>query len=261
MAHYIYNSLRNLTDAHIRKNVETFLVDPMDRTIFLKRINHWWLSHCHQMIMIRGIFLYLDRTYVLQNPSIPSIWDMGLELFRRIIVVNPLVRARIVEGLLMLIEKERQGDTVDRTLLKSLLRMLSDLQIYDDAFEEKFLAATERLYAAEGQRLMQEMDVPEYLLHVDKRLIEEHERVLHYLDTSTKWQLIHTVEKQLLSEHLSSILQKGLDSLLEENRIKDLTLLYILFNRVKNGVVELCLNFNLFIKVSNHFFNYCFNNQ
>lgn len=86
----------------------------------------------------------------------------------------------------MLIEKERQGDSVDRTLLKSLLRMLSDLQIYQDAFETKFLIATERLYAAEGQRLMQELDVPEYLAHVDKRLQEENERLLHYLDTSTK---------------------------------------------------------------------------
>lgn len=33
-----------------------------------------WLSHCQQMIMIRSIFLYLDRTYVLQNPTVHSIW-------------------------------------------------------------------------------------------------------------------------------------------------------------------------------------------
>lgn len=88
----------------------------------------------------------------------------------------------------MLIEKERQGDAVDRTLLKSLLRMLSDLQIYQEAFESKFLVATERLYAAEGQRLMQEHDVPEYLAHVDKRLNEENERLLHYLDPATKYE-------------------------------------------------------------------------
>jgi hypothetical protein len=67
----------------------------------------------------------------------------------------------------------------------------------------------------------------------------------------SRWPLIHTVEKQLLSEHLTSILQKGLDSLLEENRVHNLTLLYSLFTRVKNGLVELCLNFNTYIKVSN----------
>lgn len=248
MAQNIYNSLRTLTETHIRKSIEEFLAESMDLQIFLKRINHWWQSHCHQMIMIRSIFLYLDRTYVLQNPTVLSIWDMGLELLRRYIVMNPPVQARIVEGLLMLIEHERQGDAVDRTLLKSLLRMLSDLHIYSDAFEEKFLAATEQLYAAEGQRLMQELDVPEYLTHVDKRLVEEQERVLHYLDSSTKWQLIYTVEKQLLTEHLTAILQKGLEGLMESNRIEDLLLLYVLFSRVQNGIVELCQNFNMFIK-------------
>uniref|UniRef100_A0A1B6CF55 Cullin-4A n=1 Tax=Clastoptera arizonana TaxID=38151 RepID=A0A1B6CF55_9HEMI len=248
MAPTLYGKLTALTEKHVKANIEEFTGDTMDRHIFLKKMNECWLSHCRQMIMIRSIFLYLDRTYVLQNPSIHSIWDMGLDLFRIHIVMNSLVQTRTVDGLLMLIDKERQGDTVDRTLLKSLLRMLSDLSIYQDAFESKFLVATERLYAAEGQRLMQEQDVPEYLHHVDKRLNEENERLLHYLDQSTKWSLIHTVEKQLLSEHLSSVLHKGLDSLLEENRVADLTLLYRLFTRVKKGLVELCLNFNTYIK-------------
>lgn len=248
MASTLYVNLTALTEKHVKANIEQFVGDTMDRLIFLKKMNDCWQSHCRQMIMIRSIFLYLDRTYVLQNPTIHSIWDMGLDLFRHHIVMNSLVQTRTVEGLLMLIEKERQGDTVDRTLLKSLLRMLSDLQIYQEAFENKFLVATERLYAAEGQRLMQEQDVPQYLHHVDKRLNEEKERLLHYLDASTKWSLIHTVEKQLLSEHLTSVLHKGLDNLLEENRIDDLTLLYNLFTRVKKGLVELCLNFNTYIK-------------
>jgi hypothetical protein len=34
---------------------------------------------------------------------------------------------------------------------------------------------------------MQEREVPEYLAHVDKRLHEENERLLHYLDHSTKY--------------------------------------------------------------------------
>lgn len=137
---------------------------------------------------------------------------------------------------------------VDRTLLKSLLRMLTDLQIYDKAFEQKFLQATERLYAAEGQRLMQELEVPDYLAHVDKRIAEENERVIHYLDPATKYQLIHTVEKQLLREHVAQILQKGLDQLLCEFRLEDLSLLYNLLSRVKNGLVDLCAAFNAYIK-------------
>ena len=111
---------------------------------------------------------------------------MGLDLFRTHIALNTQVQKRTVEGLLMLIEKERSGETVDRALVKSLVRMLCDLQIYVTAFEDKFLNATKQLYHAEGQCKMQELDVPEYLQHVDKRLVEENERLLHYLDSSTK---------------------------------------------------------------------------
>ncbi|XP_044010663.1 cullin-4A [Aphidius gifuensis] len=248
MAIKLYDNLRNLTEKHVRENVEQFLAESMDRFVFLKKMNDCWQSHCRQMIMIRSIFLYLDRTYVLQNSGVQSIWDMGLHLFRLHIVLNSLVQTRTVEGLLMLIDKERQGDAVDRTLLKSLLRMLSDLQIYQDAFEAKFIMATEKLYAIEGQNLMKEQDVPNYLAHVDKRLQEENERLLHYLDISTKWSLIHTVEKQLLTEHVSAILHKGLSDLLEGNRLADLKLLYNLYSRVKTGLNELCVSFNGYIK-------------
>lgn len=70
-----------------------------------------------------------------------------------------------------------------------------------------------------------------------------------YFSLNCRHQLIYTVEKQLLSEHLTGILHKGLENLLEENRLGDLSLLYSLFSRVKNGLHELCMNFNAFIKV------------
>lgn len=248
MASYLYKSLYNLTESHVSRNIEQFLAESMDRFLFLKKMNETWQAFCNQMIMIRSIFLYLDRTYVLQSPNISSIWDMGLELFSKYILVNTLVQTRIVEGLLMLIEKERQGDKVDRILLNSLLRMLYDLQIYEQAFEPKFLQSTERLYAAEGLSLWQELEVPDYLAHVDKRIREEKDRSNNYLYSATRFQLIHTVEKQLLSEHITNILNKGLDHLLSENRIGDLTLLYNLFSRVKNGLAELCTAFNGYIK-------------
>ncbi|CAL8119031.1 unnamed protein product [Orchesella dallaii] len=247
-ASQLYENLREVIEQHVKETVEPYIRGVQDRKIFLKEMEACWQAHCRQMIMIRSIFLYLDRRYVLQTPSIPSIWDMGLELFRKHVIGQQLAQTRTVDGLLMLIESERQGDVVDRLLLKSLLRMLSDLQIYQDVFEHRFLQATDALYTAEGRRLMQELDVPEYLAHVDKRLQEENERVLHYLDGGTRWALIHTVERQLISEHLGSLLAKGLENLLDNNRIQDLSLMYNLFSRVKNGLVELCTHFNSYIK-------------
>uniref|UniRef100_A0A670Z3V4 Cullin family profile domain-containing protein n=1 Tax=Pseudonaja textilis TaxID=8673 RepID=A0A670Z3V4_PSETE len=180
--------------------------------------------------------------------SYKSLWDMGLELFRTHIISDQKVQNKTIDGILLLIERERNGEAIDRSLLRSLLSMLSDLQIYQDSFEHRFLEETNRLYAAEGQRLMQEREVPEYLHHVNKRLEEEADRIITYLDQSTQKPLIATVEKQLLGEHLTSILQKGLNHLLDENRIQDLSLLYQLFSRVKNGVQALLQQWIEYIK-------------
>uniref|UniRef100_A0A8C3R9C1 Cullin 4B n=1 Tax=Cyanoderma ruficeps TaxID=181631 RepID=A0A8C3R9C1_9PASS len=199
----LYKQLRQICEDHIKAQIHQFREYPF--------LNKCWQDHCRQMIMIRSIFLFLDRTYVLQNSMLPSIWDMGLELFRTHIISDHKVQNKTIDGILLLIERERNGEAIDRSLLRSLLSMLSDLQIYQDSFEHRFLEETNRLYAAEGQRLMQEREVPEYLHHVNKRLEEEADRIITYLDQSTQKPLIATVEKQLLGEHLTAVLQKGKD--------------------------------------------------
>ncbi|KAF0720946.1 cullin-4B [Aphis craccivora] len=246
----LYNKLIELIETHVKKLFLNFteVTNEYDKIIFLKKINQQWSSHREQMLLICTIFLYLDRTYVLQNPNVSSIWDMNMKLFRHHIMLNSNIQNRTVDGLLLLIEKERQGDMVDKSLLKSLLEMLTDLKIYRDAFEGKFLQATERLYATEGWRLINELEVSEYLYHVEKRLSEENERVIHYLDANTKWLLIYIVEKHLISKYVSTILQKGLEQFLNENRLGDLKLMYNLLKHVKKGLTELCINFNGYIK-------------
>lgn len=244
----LYKQLRQVCEDHVKAQILQFREDSLDSLLFLKKVNKCWQDHCRQMIMIRSIFLFLDRTYVLQNSMLPSIWDMGLELFRKHIISDKFVQNKTIDGILLLIERERNGETVDRSLLRSLLSMLSDLQVYKESFEQKFLEETNCLYAAEGQRLMQEREVPEYLHHVNKRLEEEGDRVITYLDHSTQKLLIACVEKQLLGEHLTAILQKGLDNLLDENRISDLTQTYQLFSRVKGGQQILLQNWSEYIK-------------
>uniref|UniRef100_A0AAZ3SQC6 Cullin family profile domain-containing protein n=1 Tax=Oncorhynchus tshawytscha TaxID=74940 RepID=A0AAZ3SQC6_ONCTS len=248
----LYKQLRQVCEDHVQAQIHQFREYPLhcslDSLSFLKRMNRCWQDHCRQTIMIRSIFLFLDRTYVLQNSLLPSIWDTGLELFRNHIVSDGAVQKRTVDGILEQIERERNGETVDRSLLRSLLGMLSDLQVYKESFEERFLMETNRLYAAEGQRLMQERDVPEYLHHVARRLEEENDRVISYLDQSTQKPLISNVEKQLLGEHMTAILQKGLSILLDGNRVMELALLYQLFSKVKGGLPTLLQHWRDYIK-------------
>lgn len=191
---------------------------------------------------------------------------------------------------IILISFIRNGEAVDGALLKSLLRMLADLQVYtmtisifimcikiemtydteilaftynencllklffcfqmyQDVFEERFLQATDLLYSAEGQRFMGEVDVPNYLKHVDKRLKEESDRLLHYLDIGTRKPLILCVENQLISKHITNILNKGFESLMDTNSSEHLNVMYALFSRVKDGQDKLCEYFGGYVKV------------
>lgn len=71
---FVFYLLTGLIEADVKASIEQFTTDSMDRLIFLKNMNDCWHAHCQQMIMIRSIFLFLDRTYVLHNPAIHSIW-------------------------------------------------------------------------------------------------------------------------------------------------------------------------------------------
>ena len=239
----LYMDLRDLIEMHIKSCLRQFLMDATDQLTFLRQLNNFWIQHCHQMKTICNIFLALDRGYVLQNEQVSSIWDMGLELFRTHIL-EEVCKNRYVDGLLLMIEKERSGETIDRSLIKSLLRMLSSVQLYHVVFENKFIAVTEQHYLSEGQRLMQERNVPQYLAHVDKKLYEENARVLHYLDLTTKDSLIYCVEKQLLIEHKTKILQEGLNMMLEQNCLIDL------LTRIEGGSEDLCTQLNSYIKTN-----------
>ena len=61
---------QNLIEDHVKVYLEQFLsVSSVDKLHFMKKMNECWSSHCRQMIMTRSIFLFLDRTYVLQHPQ------------------------------------------------------------------------------------------------------------------------------------------------------------------------------------------------
>uniref|UniRef100_A0A914UGW7 Cullin-4 n=1 Tax=Plectus sambesii TaxID=2011161 RepID=A0A914UGW7_9BILA len=245
----IYEKLKGNLEKHIAEQLPDLVQGSyVNSTAFLLHMNKVWTDHCDQTVMIRSIFLFLDRTYVLQNSTVLSIWDLGLDLFRAVILDDPTVRSRTISGLLTLIEQERLGEKVDRLLLKSLLRMLSSLQIYQQVFEGAFLTATQKLYENEGRVNARDMDVPTYLNHVQQRLLEETDRLDYYLDFGTRKALISTVEKYLIAEHVQALLTKGLDVMLHEDRRVELKLFYDLLSRVKNGLIELKTSFSTYIK-------------
>ncbi|KAG2482358.1 hypothetical protein HYH03_018708 [Edaphochlamys debaryana] len=237
MADKLYSRLQQECDTHISAHVAS-LGDclGLEAVAYLDRVDAVWRDHCAQMLLIRQIFLYLDRTHVLGlgcgAAPVKSIFDMGVAAFRQHLAARPEITTRTVAGLLDQVERERRGEAVNRPLLQRLLRMLGALGIYADAFHGPFMKASTQFYRAEGERLMAELDVPAYLRHCETRLSEEFERCSEYLDASSRRPLIGAVEAQLVGRHTAPLLDRGLAPLLDGHRVADLGRLHGLLGRV-----------------------------
>nr|CAB3234744.1 cullin-4A [Phallusia mammillata] len=247
IAKNLYSQLRDVCEQHIRKQVHVF-DENIDGELFLRRLEQEWQDHCQQTIMIRCIFLVLDRTYVLQNSMLPSLWDLGLDLFRENVLSRDHVRERCLLGLLELVVRERSGDAVNRSLLRNLLSMLNDLQIYHSLFEKHFLKETEQFYLTEGDVKKNQLEVYEYLIHTEKRIEEERNLCITCMDNSTLKPLIACVESQLIARHTDFLLNKGLSYLINENRMSDLQRFYSLLSSIQDGTQSLCTCFTDHVK-------------
>lgn len=101
--------------------------------------------------MVQSLFTHLDRTYVIQNPNILAIWwvfllfkvkyysfylnivyfrESGLNVFKEIVIDCPKISDRLIPEILKVIQIEREGEPVDRTLLKSIISIFIKLKIY-----------------------------------------------------------------------------------------------------------------------------------
>ncbi len=233
----LYKNLREKIEEHICGTVNKLASDTANNTdinFLLSSTKAVWDDHNDTMTSIRSIFLYLDRSYVMQNSACVSIWDMGIELFRKHFVSVSLAD-RTVEGILKIIESQRVGQGVDKDILRALLRMLSSLGLYTEQFEPLFLAHTKAFFRTEGEKLIGPggLNVQEFLGQVDRRLTEAAEQIMSYLEPSTRGPLVTAIESNFFNPHTHTLLTKGFDELMDNSRILDLKLLSNLMSRVE----------------------------
>ena len=69
MASNVYDRLQAECQRHIEGRLDGLLGQTPDTLAFLNLVHGAWDDHCEQMHTLRSIFLYLDRTYVMQADS------------------------------------------------------------------------------------------------------------------------------------------------------------------------------------------------
>lgn len=131
----LYDKLKSECNNLIKKKVDSLVLSSVEYSPFLEVVDSVWNDHCEQMSTIRNIFLYLDRSYAFQSNAAKPLWEMCVDLFRKLLDCNIELENKIIMTILAEIDADRQGLEVDRGRLRRVLHMLSSMGLYTSSFE------------------------------------------------------------------------------------------------------------------------------
>ena len=170
------------------------------------------------------------RDYVLRAP-LPSAPDTK--------IISVLLSVMLDQ-----IRMEREGDIIDKTLIRSCAYMLEGLYETDDdeensklyltEFEPVFLSATREFYRAEGISLIQEADAGTFCRHAMKRADEEQDRCRSTLSALTSPKVKLVVDDELIKNNIAIVINmsNGVKYMLDNDRLGELRLVFELISRV-----------------------------
>ena len=234
----IYTGLVTTMTSHLKEISQS--IESAQGEIFLEELNRKWVDHNKALQMIRDILMYMDRTFIPSNHKTP-VHELGLNLWRDVVIHSSKTKARLLDTLLELVLRERNGEVINRGLMRNIIKMLMDLglPVYQQDFEKHFLDVSANFYCRESQKFIESCDCGDYLKKAERRLNEEMERVSHYLDPRSESKITNVVEKEMIESHMHTLVHmenSGLVSMLVDDKYEDLQRMYNLFRRVSDGL-------------------------
>ncbi|MCJ1473410.1 Cullin-3 [Lambiella insularis] len=226
----------------------------------MRALKHAWEDHNTSMNMTADVLMYMERVYCSESRN-PSIFTAAMNQFRDYVLRAPLPMHNKMNIAVMLflfildqIQMEREGDIIDRALIRSCVYMLEGLyetdheeestKLYLTTFEPEFLAASRAFYRAEGQSLLKTADAGNYCRHTKKRIAEESDRCRSTLSTLTLPKIITVVEKELIKDLIGDVVGlpgSGVKFMLDNDRLDELEMIYDLISKVDPKKEELKL--------------------
>ena len=198
-----------------------------------------WSSWNKQLDVIRSIFYYLDRSYLLHSTSLPSIEEMGINIFRTHIFSTDQLKQRILQGACDLISVDRKStqDAPNEILLRNAIQMFHSLAVYSNCFEVNLMAKSQSYFRTWAEDKILTSDLAGYIESCGILIAEELARCNKYgLDKSTKKSLERYLEDILVDERQSRLLVvQDVGGLLGNGRQDILSQLFSLLQRRRLG--------------------------
>ncbi|KAG5228476.1 cullin [Salix suchowensis] len=236
----LYDKYREAFQVYINSTVLPSIREKHNE-FMLRELVKRWVNHKIMVRWLSRFFHYLDR-YFIARRSLPPLNEVGLTCFRDLVYQK--VNSKAKDAVLDVIGKERDGEQIDRALLKNVLDIfveigMSQMDLYEDDFEAHMLQGTGAYYSVKAANWIQEDSCPDYMIKAEECLKRERERVSHYLHSSSETKLVEKVQHELLVVHVNQLLEKehsGVHSLLRDDKLDDLSRMFRLYHKVTRGL-------------------------
>ncbi|KAI8912953.1 Cullin [Powellomyces hirtus] len=225
-----------------------------------------WKRYTTGTTYVHHIFAYLNRHWVKReidegHKTIYDVYTLTLVTWRDHFFGGGLgtIQPKVMDAVLKLIEKQRNGETIDSSIVNSIVDSFVSLgldendstkptlDVYKQFFETPFIAKTEEYYKMESERFISENSIIDYMKKAESRLAEEDNRVQMYLHSSSQKPLILCCENVLIRNHTGPI-QEEFQNLLDQDKLDDLSRMYGLLSRVPESLEKLRLTFEVHVR-------------
>ncbi|KAL2220966.1 cullin [Thermoascus aurantiacus ATCC 26904] len=221
-----------------------------------------WTRYTTAAKYVNHLFRYLNRHWVKREidegkKNIYDVYTLHLVKWKEDFFKK--VHEKVMEAVLNLVEKQRNGETIEQSQIKNIVDSFvslgldendstkSTLEVYRYYFERPFIAATRAYYENESRQFVAENSVVEYMKKAEARLEEEKARVGLYLHPDITKRLTETCLDVLVAAH-SGLLRDEFQVLLDNERQEDLARMYRLLSRIKDGLDPLRAKFETHVR-------------
>ncbi|XP_075486880.1 cullin-1-like [Primulina tabacum] len=236
----LYEKYKEAFEVYITSTVLPSLREKHDE-FMLRELVKRWSNHKIMVRWLSRFFYYLDR-YFIARRSLPALKEVGLTCFRDMVYLE--VDGKVRDAVISLIDQEREGEQIDRALLKNVLDIFVEIGMgqmneYENDFEAAMLNDSAAYYSRKASTWILDDSCPDYMKKAEECLKREKDRVSHYLHSSSETKLLEKVQNELLSVYAAQLLEKehsGCHALLRDDKVEDLSRMYRLFSKVPRGL-------------------------
>ncbi|CAL9238166.1 unnamed protein product [Arabidopsis halleri] len=234
----LYDKYRKVIEDYTIQTVLPSLREKHDKDM-LRDLVKRWDNHKVLVRWLSRLFHYVDRHFVLRSKiPIPTLDEVGLSCFLDLVYHE--MQSTATKVVLALIHKEREGEQIDRALMKNVLDIyvengMGTMETYEEDFESFMLEDTASYYSRKASRWIEEDSCPDYMLKVEECLKRERERVTHYLHSSTEPKVVEKIQNELLVMVAKNRLENehsGCCALLRDDKKNDLSRRYSLYHPI-----------------------------